>query len=233
MQASLRPGLTAVASATTLLLAMVAPQAGATPLNTAFAGNPFVDTALPGTTAAARPELAGTVLSDVDTPFTLGSISGVVQNRVVRETLSGTLDFYWRVILDPSPTAGGITAFRLGDFGYANLTDADYRIDGLGTDAATTARLFNPATHPEGDINFLLAAPLGATESSNFFFLHTDATNYAQSALYDLTDAGSGISQLFDTFAPAAPVPEPAPAAVMALGLLMLGWRRVRRDTRD
>ena len=232
MTISFRPRLSTLAVAATVLLAGIAPGAGAVTLDTHFAGNPFVDTALPGTKSAIRPELAGTVLQDQDTAFTLGAISGVVQNRVVRETVSGTLDFYWRVILDPNSTAGGITAFRLGDFGFANLTDADYRIDGLGSDVETTARLFNPATRPDGAINFLFASPLPAAEDSNFFFLHTDATNYAETADYDLL-AGNGLSSLFDTFAPAAAVPEPTPASVLALGLLTLGWLRSRRVRHD
>ena len=216
----------ALATACTLLLAGAVNQAVAAPLNTSFGGNPFADTTLSGTTVAARPELAGTVLSDVLTPFTLGAVSGEVQNRVVRETASGTLDFYWRVILDPSSTAGGITALRVADFGYASITDADYRIDGLGSDVVATARLFNPVVHPSGDINFLFASPLPATESSNFFFLHTDATNYALTAFYDMIGPGDQITTTFATFAPAAAVPEPAPAALLAMGVAVLAWRR-------
>lgn len=226
MTTSSRTRLSILAAAAALLLAGAAPPAGAVTLDNGFTGQPFLDTTLPGTKSAIRPELAGTVLVDLDTPFTLGDISGTVQNRVVRETASGTLDFYWRVILDPTSTAGGITALRLDDFGYANLTDADYRIDGLGTDIATTARLFNPATHPEGAVNFLLDSPLGANESSNFFFLHTDATAFAETAVYDLI-AGNDLSSLFQTFAPA--VPEPAPAATLALGVMALAWLRGRR----
>src|SRR4051812_43791836 len=76
----------ALAAAAALLVAGLASHAGATPLNTASGGNPFADTPLSGTTAAARPELAGTVLTDVDQAFSFDGISGVVQNRVVRET---------------------------------------------------------------------------------------------------------------------------------------------------
>ena len=38
----------------------------------------FADTALPGTTVAARPELAGTVLEDLITPFSFEGITGTV-----------------------------------------------------------------------------------------------------------------------------------------------------------
>ena len=51
---------------------------------------------LSGTTAAKRPELAGTVLKDVVRPFSInllggGKITGTVQDRVVREKKTGTL----------------------------------------------------------------------------------------------------------------------------------------------
>src|SRR6478672_6098309 len=56
---------------------------------------------LPGTSVAAEPNLAGTVLLDNVYSFnqTLGTdtYAGTVQERVVREAGSGTLDFYWRV----------------------------------------------------------------------------------------------------------------------------------------
>jgi len=232
MTLSFRPRLSTLAVAATVLLAGIAPGVGAVPLNNGFAAQPFLDTPIAGTTAAARPELAGTVAADVDTAFAFGTLSGHVQNRVVRETGTGTLDFYWRVILDPSSTGVGVSALRLIDFDYSKLTDADWRIDGLGSTAPSTARLFNPATHPEGAINFLFDTPVDAGgDGSMFFFLHTDATNFAQTGRYDLLGgAALNLSGVFSTFAPAAAVPEPAPAALLALGLLTLAWRRTRRD---
>jgi len=221
-----RSSLSALAVAAALMAGCAA--AGATPLDNGFSGQNFLDTPLAGTTSAARPELAGVVLADVDTPFTLGSASGVVQNRVVRENGTGTLDFYWRVMVDPSTQASdAIHALRLGNFGYAYMTDADWRIDGLGTVDPSTARLFNPAIHPEGDINFLFGPNVAAGESSAFFFLHTGATAFAETASYDLLTGSDAISGQFSTFAPA--VPEPTPAVLLGLGLLTLGWLRNRR----
>ena len=232
MTTSIRTGSSALAVAAAALLAIAAPGAGATPLDTSFGGNPFADTPISGTTVAARPELAGTVLVDTLQSYSFGSVSGEVQNRVVREDGTGTLDFYWRILPDANTAGGGITAFRIGDFGYASLTDADWAIDGLGAVAPTTARLFNPAVHPEGDINFLFDPAIPSSgDGSMFFFLHTDATNFAYTAFYDFVGSpGGSISGVFGTYAPA--VPEPTPAVLMALGLMTLGWLRTRRARR-
>lgn len=191
----------------------------------------FADTVLPGTTAAARPELAGTVLEDEITAFSVGGVTGTIQNRVVRETASGTLDFYWKINVTGSDTGAGIEAFRLGDFGYSHITDADWRIDGLGSVAPTTGRLFDQPGHPAGNINFLFDTPVLAGQSSNFFFLHTDATAYTKTGTFDLLCAANGcISGPTATFAPSA-VPEPASVALTVAGLAMVGAlaRRARQ----
>jgi len=150
-----------------------------------------------------------------------------VQNRVVREFGTGTLDFYWRVVVDPASDTGGIRALRLTDFGYGYMTDADWRIDGLGTVGATTGRLFNPVSYPQGDMNFLFASTVEGDESSSFFFLHTGATAFAETGGFDLLDAGDHITGIMGTYAPA--VPEPTPAMLLALGVLTLGLLRSRR----
>ena len=228
---SRRPALSALALVTSLLLGGLATNAGATPLNNGFSGQNFLDTPLAGTTSAARPGLAGTVIADGDTPFSLDGVTGYVQNRVVRENGTGTLDFYWRVVVDPTTSTGaGIRAFRLTDFGYDYLTDADWRVDGSGTIGATTGRLFSPVEHPEGDINFLFGSNVDGGESSSFFFLHTGATAFAQTGGFDLLNGSDHISGFMTTYAPA--VPEPAPAALLVLGVLTLAGLRRRRARR-
>ena len=67
--------------------------------------------ALPGTSVAAQPHLAGTVVEDLLTPFAYRleahssesgvtlDLTGTVQSQVVR-AVDGTFDFYWRVLPD-------------------------------------------------------------------------------------------------------------------------------------
>lgn len=217
-------------SVITLSIGLLAQSAQAVSLTVPVSPNPFADTALGGTTVAARPELAGTVLQDVITPFSFSGVSGSVQNRVVRETGTGTLDFYWKVNVDASTNGTGVSAFRLADFGYSNLKDADFRIDGLGTTGPDTARLFNVANYPAGDINFLFSGTGGVApgSQSRFFFLHTTATSYDKIASYDLLTTGAqNLSGSFSTFAPA--VPEPSTYAMMGLGVLLMGSLLGRR----
>ncbi len=188
----------------------------------------YADFALPGTTVAARPELAGVVLEDMLTPFSFSGagevLSGVVQNRVIL-SVDGTIDFAWRITIDETST-GDISAFRVTGFdGYA--LDADWRMDGLGNVAPTTARYFGTAS---GSVNFLFDAnEIGVRESSYFFFLDTEATNYAMTGLYDMLCADTEcVSSLYQTFAPSA---VPVPAAVWLFGSGLLGLIAVaRRD---
>ena len=105
-------------SALTLALGLCAQSAvHAVALTEAVSPASFADTGLSGTTAALRPELGGTVLEDSIQDFSFEGVTGTVQNRVVR-TGAGTLDFSWRINVDPRSTGTGVAAFRLIDFGY-------------------------------------------------------------------------------------------------------------------
>lgn len=186
-------------------------------------------TPLPGTTVALQPELEGVALEDELQAFSFatdgGTVSGAVQSRVVRSTVDGTLDFYWRILTDASSTVPLVT-FRLGNF-FSPSYDANWRIDGLGDTAPSQAMLFGGGG---GKINFRFDAGGPGTGilpggESYFLMLDTSYTAYARSAIYDLTGR-DGISDLFTTF---APIPEPASAALFALGMAGLALTRRRK----
>jgi hypothetical protein len=145
---------------------------------------PFsTNTPLPGTTLAARPELAGTVIADALVPVSFpdaagGVISFTVQTRVVQETVAGTLDFYYR-IRDFNPgTSGGIYWLSVGRFYTFLPYDVDFRTDGLGqvpSDYASRAVAkvieFHFPLSPDGSTAVLVPG-----EESLFLFVKTTAT---------------------------------------------------------
>lgn len=192
--------------------------------------NPGDITALPGTTAAAEPQLAGVVLVDEIVPFSFtsdGFISGTVQQRIVRSDADGTLDFYWRVFNDINSQAA-IGSFRIGDF-YAPEYNANWRIDGLGDVAPDSAHRFTGIN--DASVNFLFSNGLLPGTSSNFFFFDTTATDYAMTAQFDLTGTGiGGISDLYAAYSPVSKIPEPSVIAILALGLISMGLGMNRRS---
>jgi hypothetical protein len=204
-----------------------------------------------GTTAAAEPQLAGTVVRDVITPFsyegtftdsgggppvtTHGNVTGTVQSRVVL-SVDGTYDFYWRISVDNASFLP-VLGFNLGNFAPATY-NANWRSDGLGS--------VQPATIQEGSdgsINWSFGVfvppshEIGNNEQSYFLLLDTNAHAYTDTgnfSLYSGRDSGgsmqlswSGASGPYATFAPA--VPEPGSAALAAAGLGVLALLRRRK----
>lgn len=193
------------------------------------------DNALPGTTSAAEPQLAGVVLEDDLQTFQIvnstGTLSGTVQNRVIRSATDGTIDFSWRIrdlSFDGSPAAAAfeVTALRIGGFGSTLFgANGNFRTDGLGDIGPDIARVF---ANPGGFVNFVFSAGLADNQESLFFFIDTNATTYRKTALYDLSSSDSGaISDIYTTYRPG--IPEPSTWAMLITGFGLLGWRLRRR----
>ncbi|MEZ5542847.1 MAG: VPLPA-CTERM sorting domain-containing protein [Pseudomonadota bacterium] len=195
--------------------------------------------ALPGTTMAAEPQLAGTVLVDELIPFAfsagagLDDISGTVQQRVVRSAVDGTLDFYWRVT-NADDSAAAIGSFRLGNFAAPEY-NANWRSDGLGDTAPSHADRFpgSGAAYVNFDFDVFSRDPADGLlpgHSSYFMFLDTTARHYARSAVYDLTNmVQNPISSLYAAYAPWT---VPVPAALWLFGSGLLGLAAVARKRR-
>jgi hypothetical protein len=179
--------------------------------------SPGSTVAVSGTTEALRPELAGTVIVDQLVPYlaTNSLFSGMLQERIVRETGSGTLDFYFRI----ENATGQIENLSTNSFaGFS--TDVDWRLDGLGSVPPVKA-----SRSSDGSIiNFGFDPAVIGTDESRFFFIKTNAVTY-KDGFVSLIDGGS---DTIDAFAPAA-VPEPASMAALAIGASSLLVRRRRR----
>lgn len=189
-------------------------------------------TVQPGTSLAANPALAGSVLADVDTTwwspvdpqYGFPGAQGELEARIVRETGSGTLDFYWRITVDaisyPNdvPLLLTISGLSLSRFPGGAAFDGDYRTD----DGDDVAPIDAYAAAQSVTWDFAPGS-LGPGTSSHFLFLRSEA------GAFDATATASIGAILAITFAP-SPVPEPAPAAIVAAGLALLAarWRAAR-----
>jgi PEP-CTERM motif len=204
-------------------------------------------TTLSGTTAALQPQLPGTVLEDRVVPFSFalpvvlgvggGTVSGSIQERVVRSTSDGTLDFYWRVFNDA--TSKQPIGKVLVDHFVASTYDGDWRIDGLGqVGARYGTHAADLVTFSFDDIfDIIRIGGIAPGSSSNFFYLDTQATSYADTGTVTIKsfctgDVSSfcfgGQSSALSTFAPSA-VPEPSTGAMLMMGLLAGGVLLKRR----
>ena len=176
-----------------------------------------------GTTSAVRPELAGTVIKDDLTDFTgvdaLGNIlyTGSLQVRIVREDVSGTLDFYYRIRPNDASSLDAIMRTTHTDFtGWT--TDVDFRTDSLGSVGPTSAtRNVSGST-----VGFNFDGWLQPGDESYFYFIKTTATNYTLGSTV-LIDGGIASVQSY------APSAVPVPAAVWLFGSGLIGLVGVAR----
>jgi len=127
--------------------------------------------ALPGTTTAADPTLAGTVIEDRIVPYSTlpgapRPARGTVQVRTVRGA-DGRLNFYWRIVAHPSSrdVVHALEIFRFPRRVY----DANWRIDGLGTVRPVLVTGHNTAAGWR--MEFVFRPTIRPGQQSRFFFL--------------------------------------------------------------
>jgi hypothetical protein len=158
-----------------------------------------------GTTSAVRPELVGVVLQDTIRPFSVDHgggnfTTGMIQDRVVRETASGTLDFYYKISNDVS-SAGSVDFVTRNSFiGFG--ADVDFRTDGVGTIGPDQAS--RNAAGDEVLFDFFSTNLLFPGAQSFSFFVKTDATDFDENGTGSLafsSNLGGGTFD-FDTFQP-------------------------------
>ena len=200
---------------------------------------PGTSVPITGTSATARPELAGTAVEDVTRAFSVnltafggGIIQGTIQDRVVRESVSGTLDFSYRIFSDADSTGTIIRVSRTGFAGFS--TDVDYRTDGLGEIHPQTAGRSADGNAVEFDFTQTDGTPntLAPGKSSLFFFIHTNSVTYNEEGSLSI-DAHSTIAEIpvggssfpMATFQPTT-VPEPSAFLLLASGLsVLVAWQ--------
>jgi hypothetical protein len=207
-----------LAAATVALLAVVVPAgvAHARPLPPGAAidvTDPFT-----GVSLADRPELAGDVIFEVDQPFAGAAFSGTLTTRIVRETGTGTLDFYYRV----SPV---LDSYDITGFNGFNI-DADFRTD-LPDDPGPKGA---QGAHRSAD-----GDTVGFDFVNGFLFLQTDATAFDRSGTARLPDnSGDSVATLSNVAVPTqAPPVVPLPPAIFAgLGGLAMAAGFARRFAR-
>lgn len=146
--------------------------------------------ALPGTTVAVEPYLAGAVVNDnvltnfIDVaPVSIFAIGTQVQNRVVRSDADGTLIFAPRLMTTFNNTGGNFLVDNMTLFGFGDYAvDVNYRTDGSGDRGPTSANRSADGQDLSFDFGFpLVGANLFANPQEDSFFLslNTEETAFA------------------------------------------------------
>ncbi|MCG8488202.1 MAG: VPLPA-CTERM sorting domain-containing protein [Chromatiales bacterium] len=192
---------------------------------------------LNGTTAAADPDLAGTVVHENLIGFTLTDPSGATLltgnylDRVIRSTNTGQLIFSGRLqdLTNVGGNSVGIDDWSVSGFsGYQ--TDVEYRSDGLGDVGPYLAARSGDGDNIIFEFDFQLEPPESSLPSS----IATDAT------LFDLSGTAFFSIENLITFDDleieltgiAAPSPVPLPAAFWMFGSGLIGLIGIQRQRR-
>src|SRR4051794_14504991 len=179
---------------------------------------------LPGTTAAAQPALNGVVIHDALLPFTVNDAAGHtifkghLQDRVVRENASGTLDFYQGVRADAGfPLAAFLDYASRTNFGGYPI-DANYRTDGIGSPLIKPETASRSADSKTVRFNFHLDK-VNPGQFSLFYFARTTAKSFDLNGSTALgfgqgPVSGSGNGSIKLATAEPTPATKPPPGAI-------------------
>jgi hypothetical protein len=133
--------------------------------------------------------LAGTVISDRVVPFAITAaslkITGALQERVVQETGTQTLDFYYQIRND-SGSNGEISSLVTQNFSRFAVA-AGFRPDSLGD-----VGVVNASRDISGSTITINTQPVAPGVSSHFILLMTNATASADHGLLTLQGSPSG-----------------------------------------
>ncbi len=217
---------------TVLGLLAVAPHSQA-----ALLGLPLVD---PGTTLApgnATGQPAGTlVVGPLVSPYsfttTAGVTSGTLTTAVYRETVGGTLDFYYQVA---NASTSKTAIARETDTNFTGFqTFMGYRTDGstlMGFVNGTVPPVLvdrNASGNTNGfSFNLVENNKIAPGQTSNVLVISTNATNFMMGNA-SIIDGGT---QTVAAYQPAAGIPEPGTMLLLGSGLLALASvRKFRRQ---
>lgn len=147
---------------------------------------------LEGTSVADRPELSGSVVEDVDRPFSLHwpggrVLTGQIEDRIIRESSTGNLDFYYRIETDERFETTRLFIART-TYPSSVTTDVDFRSDGSGGAAPSSAHRSPNGLIVTTDFSnpTLSHGPAGSTR---FVFIHTNAKEYSYGGVTEIYTA--------------------------------------------
>lgn len=192
------------------------------------------------TTLAAEPDLAGTVLAQLSTPFTIlgsagASVSGTIDSSVLRSDATGYLHFYHALTVESATGFAPGSYLEWLEFDPAATGDpvaVGRRTDGLGSPTGT---IYDLAASGMSRYDFNLIDLDGSAFTTQLHLRKTTATAFALTGLMQVqgyefvgNNAVPIASQWLATYAPAV-VPEPASWSLMITGFALAGAALRRR----
>jgi hypothetical protein len=146
--------------------------------------------------------------------------AGTLQLQVVKETGSGTLDFYLQ-IFNYSSSADAIDRLTTGNYtGFA--TDVDWT-NNAAVDAGSFTADRSSADSVGFSFNTLGGGFIQPGSNSAVLFIKTDATQYTQGNVNLINDATASVLAF-------APIPEPSAGALVAVGVAFAVLLTCRRQ---